>query len=93
MSRSSSHIAKYQHNLTRIKDIVSKSEGSIEKQIKLSSVQAKRITDEEKALDRAMLAKELGHTEVFEVFFQRAYELGNVSLKDYRDYKLEKLGI
>lgn len=86
-------IKKYQHNLTRIKDIVSKSEGVIEKQIKLATVQANRITDEEKALERALLAKELGHIEIFEVFFQRAYELGNVSLKDYREYKLAKLGI
>lgn len=84
---------KYQHNLQRIRDIVSKSEGSIEKQIKLSSIQAKRITDEDKCIERALLAKQLGYTDIFEVFFQRAFELGKVSLKDYREYKLTKLGI
>ena len=30
---------------------------------------------------------------IFEVFFQRAYELGAVSKLEYREYKLDKLGI
>ena len=33
------------------------------------------------------------HEAIFESFFQRAYELGSVSKQDYRNYKLEKLGI
>ena len=38
--------------------------------------------------------KEYGMYEsVFEVFFQRAFELGSVSKQDYRNYKLEKLGL
>ena len=40
-----------------------------------------------------MVAKEMGHENIYEVFFQRAYELGSVSKQDYREYKLEKLGI
>jgi hypothetical protein len=28
---------------------------------------------------------------IFEVFFQRAYELGTVSKQDYREYKLQKI--
>ena len=40
-----------------------------------------------------MAAKEMGHEHIFEVFFQRAYELGSVSKQDYRDYQLERLGI
>jgi hypothetical protein len=47
-----------------------------------------------------MVARQLERVEnepiyesVFEVFFQRAYELGMVTKQDYRDYQLEKLGI
>jgi hypothetical protein len=40
-----------------------------------------------------MAAKQAGHEHIFEVFFQRAYELGTVSKQEYREYKLEKLGI
>ena len=61
--------------------------------ISLSKTQACRITDEWKAINRAMAAKEMKQEEIFEVFFQRAYELGSVSKQEYRDYKLEKLGI
>jgi rubrerythrin len=61
--------------------------------ISLSRTQAGRIHDEFKALNRAMAAKEMGHEEIFEVFFQRAYELGSVTKQEYREYRLEKLGI
>ena len=72
---------------------VSKSDGDEEKQIKLAKIQTAKITDEWKALNRAMVAKEMSHENIYEVFFQRAYELGSVSKQDYREYKLEKLGI
>ena len=92
--------AEYQKNYKRVSDIVSKSDGDEEKQIKLAKIQTAKITDEFKALNRAMVAKQLERVEnepiyesVFEVFFQRAYELGTVSKQDYRDYQLEKLGI
>jgi hypothetical protein len=56
--------------------------------------------DEHKAINRAMVAKQLERVEneplyetIFEVFFQRAYELGVVTKQDYCDYQLEKLGI
>ena len=82
--------AEYRKNFTRVKDIFTK----------LARTQATRITDEHKALNRAMVARQLERVEnepiyesVFEVFFQRAYELGTVSKQDYRDYQLEKLGI
>jgi hypothetical protein len=35
----------------------------------------------------------MGYEEIFETFFHRAYELGSVSKQEYREYKLEKLGI
>ena len=85
--------AEYQKNFKRVSDIVDKSAGDKDKAIYLSQTQAIRITDEWKAINRAMAAKEMNQEHIFEVFFQRAYELGSVSKQDYRNYKLEKLGI
>ena len=75
---------------SRIKDILDKTSDS-EKQKSLALVQSHRITDEWKAINRAMAAKELGHEHLFEVFFRRAFELGSVPAQDYRDYVLSKL--
>jgi hypothetical protein len=85
--------AEFEKNKVRVSDIWTKSDGDIEKAKSLSRTQAMRITDEYKALNRAMCAKEMGHIEIFEVFFHRAYELGSVSKQEYREYRLEKLGI
>ena len=85
--------AEYQKNFTRVKDIINKSAGDEEKAKSLALTQANRITDEWKAINRAMAAKDMGHEHVFEVFFHRAYELGTVTKQDYREYKLSKLGI
>ena len=84
--------AEYEKNYKRVGDIVTKSEDS-EKQEKLARTQANKIIDEWKAINRAMAAKEMGHEHLFEVFFQRAYELGSVSKQEYREYQMEKLGI
>ena len=85
--------AEFEKNKVRVSDIWTKSDGDIEKAKSLSRTQAMRITDEYKALNRSMCAKEMGHIEIFEVFFHRAYELGSVSKQEYREYRLEKLGI
>jgi hypothetical protein len=85
--------SEFDKNYKRVNDIVDKSNGDSDKMISLSRTQAGRIHDEFKALNRAMAAKEMGHEEIFEVFFQRAYELGSVSKQEYREYRLEKLGI
>lgn len=85
--------AEFAKNYKRVKDIIDKSDGDIDKMILLAKTQAKRITDEWKALNRSSAAKELGQEEIFEVFFHRAYELGSVDKQDYRSYQLEKLGI
>lgn len=85
--------SEYQKNYKRIKDIIDKSDGDTEKAISLAKQQATRITDENKALNRSSAAKDMGHEHVFEVFFQRAYELGSVDKQAYREYKLSKLGI
>ena len=84
---------EFNKNFKRVSDIFTKSEGDEDKAIRLAKTQTKLIADEHKAINRAMAAKDMGHEHIFEVFFQRAYELGSVSKQDYRDYKLEKLGI
>lgn len=94
--------SEFAKNHKRVKDIFDKSEGDVDKAILLSKTQANRITDEWKAINRAMCAKQTPYLKdknyeiyesIFEVFFQRAYELGAVSKLEYREYKLEKLGI
>ena len=84
---------EFDKNYKRVKDIISKSDGDEEKAIRLAKTQANLIKDENKALNRAEVARELNYESIFEIFFQRAYELGSVSKQDYRNYKLEKLGI
>jgi hypothetical protein len=84
---------EFEKNYKRVQDIVDKSAGDEDKAIALSQTQATRITDEFKAINRAMAAKSMNQEHIFEVFFQRAYELGSVSKQEYREYKLEKLGI
>jgi hypothetical protein len=85
--------SEYQKNFKRVDDIVKKSLGDKDYAIRLSQKQAKLITDEYKALNRAYAAKDLNQDHIFEVFFQRAYELGSVNKQEYREYKLSKLGI
>lgn len=85
--------SEFDKNYKRVKDIVDKSNSDTDKEYNLSKTQANRITDENKALNRAMAAKEMGHENIFEVFFQRAYELGSVTKQEYREYKLERIGI
>lgn len=85
--------SEFDKNYKRVGDIIEKANGDTEREKALSRTQAGRITDEFKALNRAMCAKEMGHEEIFEIFFQRAYELGSVSKQEYRQYRLETLGI
>jgi ribosomal protein S6 len=84
---------EFNKNSERIQSMVDKYNGDVEKQTNYAKTQAYKITKEEKAFNRAMVAKQMGHIHLFEVFFKRAYELGSVSKQDYRSYKLEKLGI
>lgn len=85
--------AEFLKNYKRVKDIMDKCGDNEIKATNLAKTQANRISDEHKALNRAMAAKELKQENIYEVFFQRAYELGSVTKQDYRNYKLEKLGI
>jgi hypothetical protein len=85
--------SEYLKNFKRIKDIVEKGKGDKDVEVRLALTQCKLITDEAKAINRAMAAKSLGHDHIFETFFQRAYELGSVTKQEYREYKISKLGI
>lgn len=82
---------EFDKNYKRVADIVSKSDGDLDKEKSLAKTQANLIKDEIKALNRAVAAKEMGHDNIFDVFF-RAFELGSVSKQDYRNYQLEQLG-
>jgi hypothetical protein len=84
--------AEFNKNFKRISDIIEKSDDT-DKQSLLAQTQANRITDEWKAINRSMAAKEMGHEHLFEIFFRRAYELGSVGKQEYREYQLSKLGI
>ena len=83
--------SEFKKNYTRVKDIIIKADGNIEKEISLASTQAKLIKDEHKAINRAMAAKELKNETIFDVFFRRAFELGSVPTQEYREYVISKL--
>jgi hypothetical protein len=94
--------ADFEKNYKRVKDIFEKSGGDVSKATSLARTQANRITDEWKAINRAMCAKQTTYLNnkdyeifeaIFEEFFNRAYQLGTVSKQEYREYKLERLGI
>lgn len=85
--------SEFDKNFKRVADIVAKSDGDKEKAIRLAKQQTAKITDEWKAINRALAAKQAGQEHIFEIFFQRAYELGTVTKQEYREYKLEKLGL
>ena len=85
--------SEYLKNYKRVNDMISKAPGDTVQQERLAQKQANVITDEWKAINRAMVAKELGHEHIFEIFFRKAYELGSVGKQEYREYQLNKLGI
>ncbi len=83
---------EFAKNYTRIEDIIKKSEGDRDREIKLAQTQADRITDEHKCINRAMAAKEMKHEHLFDVFFRRGFEIGAVGKQEFREYQLEQLG-
>jgi hypothetical protein len=85
--------SEYLKNYKRVNDMLIKAPGDEEAQIRLAQKQANAITDEWKAVNRAVVARELGQEHIFDVFFRKAYELGSVGKGEYRDYQLSKLGI
>lgn len=85
--------SEYLKNYKRVNDMLAKSPGDEEAQCRLAQKQANAITDEWKAINRAMVARELGQEHIFDIFFRKAYELGSVGKQEYREYQLSKLGI
>ena len=83
--------AEFKKNYTRVRDIITKSNGDKSMEISLARRQANLITDEAKCINRAMAAKEIGNNDIFNVFFRRAFELGAVPTSDYREYVLSKI--
>ena len=83
--------SEFQKNYRRVEDIITKSLGDLNKQEKLAQQQANLIKDEWKAINRAMVAKKLGHMNIYEIFFRKAYELGSVPTQEFREYILSKL--
>ena len=82
---------EFDKNSKRVQAIVDRNPHDLEKQLNDARSQSKRITTEEKAFNRAVVAKDMGHEEIFEVFLKRSADLGAVSKQDYRKYKIEKL--
>jgi hypothetical protein len=97
--------AEFYKNYKRVQDILDKSGSNVDKAKSLAITQANRITDEHKAINRAMAAKELSKSynneaniekskiciDIFDIFFKRAYDLGSVTKQDFRNYQLQKL--
>lgn len=78
-------------NEKRIKDLVDKCGGDKAKEIALSKNMANKIETPEKAYNRGHVARELGFEHIFEVFYNRAFELGSVTLAEHRDHEIEKI--
>lgn len=95
--------SEFNKNYIRVESILQRCDFDFDKAKSLANIQANRITNENKCINRAMVAKELSdestnltsliYKEIYNIFFQRAYELGSVSKQDFREYQLEKLGI
>lgn len=83
--------AEFVKNEKRIKDLVAKCGGDKQKEINKAFQMANSIDTPEKAYNRGFVAKELGYEHIFDVFYQRAYELGSVSVAEHRDYQIDKI--
>jgi hypothetical protein len=83
--------AEFVKNEKRIKDLVAKCNGDREAEIRKSITMANSIDTPEKAYNRGHVAREMGYEHIFEVFYQRAYELGSVTVAEHRDHQIEKI--
>ncbi len=93
--------ADFQMNYTRMQTLKEKCGGNKEEEIKKATRDAAKIKSPEKAYNRGFVAKELGMEHVFEVFFQRAYEIASynedkemvlgVSVAEHREHMLKKI--
>lgn len=83
--------AEFVKNEKRIKDLVAKCDGDKQKEINKAFEMAAKITTPEKAYNRGHVAREMGYEHIFEVFYQKAYELGSVTVAEHRDHQIEKI--
>jgi len=78
-------------NEIRIKDLVAKCNGDKNQEIAKAITMANSIDKPEKAYNRGYVAKELGYEHIFDVFYNRAFELGSVTKAEHRDYQIEQI--
>lgn len=82
---------EFDKNAKRIKDLVDKCNGDTEHQIRKAQTMANSIDTPEKAYNRGYVAKEMGYEHIFEVFYERAFELGSVTTAEHREHIINKL--
>ena len=82
---------EFAKNKKRIVDLINKCEGDRDKEIKKAQQMANAIDTPEKAYNRGHVAKDMGYEHIFEVFYQRAYELGSVTIAEHREHEIDKL--
>jgi hypothetical protein len=82
---------EFTKNEKRIKDIIAKCGGDKEKEISKAKTMANSIDTPEKAYNRGHVAKELGYEHIFEVFYNRAFELGSVTVAEHRDHMIDQI--
>ena len=86
-------------NKDRIKKLVEDHGETKEKLHIHARKMANAITKPEKAYNRGWAAKEMGYEDIFEIFYQRAYDLGTVNngellgvgVAEHRDHQMEKI--
>ena len=83
--------SEFAKNKKRIVDLVAKCDGDKEKEIRKAQTMANTIDTPEKAYNRGHVAREMGYEHIFEVFYQRAYELGSVTVAEHREHEIDKL--
>lgn len=83
--------AEFAKNKKRIEDLINKCEGDRDREIRKAQQMANAIDTPEKAYNRGHVAKEMGHEHIFEIFYQRAYELGSVTIAEHREHEMDKL--
>ena len=78
-------------NEKRIRDLIDKCDGDKQKEVNKAAQMAASIDTPEKAYNRGFVAKEMGYDHIFEVFYERAYELGVVSIAEHRDHQIDNI--
>ena len=83
--------SEFAKNKKRIDDLITKCDGDKDKEIRKAETMANTIDTPEKAYNRGFVAKEMGYEHIFEVFYQRAYKLGSVTVAEHREHEMDKI--